>query len=98
MVGGSRAIVSNGGGCKLESTDVIFPPFGAERDVKKCSVMDGPESRGDSCPFSRSVRCSSPCAVCRGRDEGEVVADYARGNASGDEGLREIMKSVTFTS
>ena len=27
-----------------------------KRDMKKCSVMDGPENRGDICPFSRSVR------------------------------------------
>ena len=56
MVDGSTDIVSDGDACKPKSTDVILPPFGATRDVKKCSVMDGPENRGDICSFSRSVR------------------------------------------
>ena len=41
MVDGSTDIVSDGDVCKLKSTDVILPPFGA----KKCSVMDGQENR-----------------------------------------------------
>ena len=59
--------------------------------------MNGPENRGDSCPFSRSVRCSSPSAVCRGNDEGEVLADtYPTRDTmrAGDGGLKEIMKDI----
>ena len=83
----SRRVVPDGDGCKPESTDMSrhLSTIWSEKACEEV-ICYGPETRGDSCPFSRSVRCSSPSAVCRESDDDEVLADtyqYAQRNASG---------------
>lgn len=42
-----RAVVSDGGGCKPESTDADLSSFETKSDMKNCFIMGGAENRSN---------------------------------------------------